>query len=121
MFNAYDMKTKFNPAHHLFRKAIMQDSPAIEPNPAIAERLNYYYTFKQPTRKLYSNSFAGMFVWLFSLKGVGLKAGFVSACLAYFLFVGNIKNNVGLQDLSDTCQVHQMLIDTNYLAKDTCK
>ena len=115
------MKTKFDSTHHLFRKAVLHDNPAIEPNPAIAERLNYYYTLKQPTRKLYSNSFSGMFVWMFSSKGAGLKAGFVSVCLSYFLFVGNIKNNSGYQELSDTCMVHQMLVDTSYLAKDTCK
>ena len=115
------MKTKFSPIDNMFRKSVHQDNPAIEPDPAIAERLNYYYSLKQPARKLHANSFGGMFIWLFSLKSAGFKAGFVSVCLAYFLFVGDIKNNTGIPEMSDTCQVHSLLVDTSYMAKDTCK
>lgn len=107
--------------HQLFRKSVAQDNPAIEPNPALAEGLHYYYTIKQPTRNVHRNSFSGMFVWLLSMKGAGFKAGIASVCLLYFVFVGNIKNSSSIQDISDTCQVHQMLVDSSYLAKDTCK
>lgn len=107
--------------HQLLRKSIAQDNPAIGPDQAIIERLNYYYTLKQPKRKIHTNSFTGMFVWLFSIKSAGLKAGIVSVSLAYFLFVGNIRNNSSLQETPDTCQIHQMLVDSSYIAKDTCK
>ena len=115
------MKAKLNPGDNLFRKAVQHDNPGIEPNTAIAERLNYHYTLKQPTRKLYANSFAGMFVWLLSFKNIGIKASFLSICLAYFLFVGNIKTGSGIPELSDTCQVHQLFVDTAFMVKDTSR
>jgi len=52
---------------------------------------------------------------------MGVKAGFVSACLAYFLFFGNIRNNSAIRDVNGTYQMQQLLVDTNYVAKDTCK
>lgn len=115
------MKANSHKNDQLFRKSVNNDNPAIEPHPALAERLNYYYTLKQPTRKVHANSFAGMITWLFSLKSITLKTSLASFCLAYFLFVGNIKNNSNVQGLSDTCQIHQTLADSSYMAKDTCK
>jgi len=115
------MKSKYNPTDNLFRKATNLDNPSISPDPSTIERLNYYYSLKQPMRKLHANSFSGMFLWLFSIKGVGVKAGFVSVCLTYFLFMGNIKNNPGLPETSDTCQIRSLLVDTSYVVKDTCR
>ncbi len=115
------MKAHAHSNDQLFRKSITHDNPAIEPNPALAERLNYYYALKQPTRKVHANSFTGMAIWLFSIKGAGLKTSILSICLAYFFFVGNITNNSRVKELSDTCQIQQMLVDSSYMAKDTCK
>jgi hypothetical protein len=115
------MKTNFSSSDHLFRKAVNNDHPNIEPDAAIAERLNYYYSLKQPGRKLHANSFSGMIVWLLSVKSMGLKAGFVSLGLAYFLFLGNIKSSSEIPGASDTCQIHSLLVDSSYVAKDTCK
>ncbi|HEY4786001.1 MAG TPA: hypothetical protein VIH57_08125 [Bacteroidales bacterium] len=115
------MKTNLDPTDRLFRKAITSDHPGIEADKAIADRLNYYFMIKRSGKRLQANSFSGMFLWLFSLKGMGVKAGFVSACLAYFLFFGNIRNNSAIRDVNGTYQMQQLLVDTNYVAKDTCK
>jgi hypothetical protein len=115
------MNHKSDHIHHLLRNAVMRDQPQIEPDKTLGERLNYYYMLKRPSQKVRSNSFSGMFFWLFSLKSVGFKAGVASFCLAYFLFFGHIKNNPGRQELADTIQIHQALVDTNYVVKDTCK
>jgi hypothetical protein len=115
------MKNYNSPNDGLFRNAIMRDIAGIEPDKAIGQRLSYYYSVKQPMRKVHANSFAEIFLWLFSWKSMGLKAGFISVCLVYALFVGNIKNNGHANNLSDTCRVHSLLVDSNYIAKDTCK
>jgi hypothetical protein len=100
---------------------VSSDNPGIEPNKAIEERLNHYFMIKQPSRKIHMNSFGGMLVWLFSMKSLGFKASLVSACLAYFLFFGNIKNNPSNPGYSDSCQIHTLVADTNLIVKDTCK
>ena len=87
------MKYKFSHIDDLFVSAVTNDNPGIKPNKAIEERLNYYYMIKQPTSKTHMNSFSGMFIWLFSMKSFGFKASVASACIVYFLFLGNIKNN----------------------------
>lgn len=115
------MKARFSPSDDLFRKAVNHDSPGIEPDAAISERLNYYYTLKQPIRKLHANSFIGVVIWLFSLKNMGFKAGFVSLGLVYFLFFGNIKNSSEVPGASDNNQIQSLLVDSSYMAKDTCK
>ncbi len=115
------MKNKFGHTDDLFRNIVMNDNPGIKPIKAIEERLNYYYLLKQPTRKVHSNSFSGMFIWLFSMKSLGLKTSFISAGLAYLLFFGNIKNNPSNPGYSDSCQIHTLVADTNFTVKDTCK
>lgn len=105
----------------LFRNIVIKDNPGIDPERAVGERLNYYFLMKKSTHKVHSNSFEGLFIWIFSLKALGLKAGFVSACLAYFLFLGNINTKTVNQQYSDTCQLNTVAIDTNYMVKDTCK
>jgi hypothetical protein len=115
------MKNYNRPNNSFFRNAIKYDTPDIQPDRAIEQRLNYYYSLKQPMRKVHANSFVGMFLWLLSWKSIGLKAGFVSVCLVYMLFIGNMRNNTDTNKLSDTCQIHQLLVDTNYIVKDTCK
>lgn len=115
------MRTRFDHTNKLFREILSKDDPGIKPDKAIAERLNYSYLLKQPYRKVHMNSFAGMFVWLFSMKNFGIKASLVSICLLYFLFLGNMNNNEQNQNLSDTSQVSSAVIDTFSLTKDSCK
>jgi hypothetical protein len=115
------MKNKFNHTNYLFSNAIKADMADLKPNKAIEERLNYYFMLKRSSHKVHSNSFSGMFVWLLSLKGLGIKAGFATICLTYCLFFGNIKDNNNIPQFSDTCQITPQLVDSFYLAKDSCK
>jgi hypothetical protein len=115
------MKNKLSHDENLLRSTVSNDNPGIKPNKAIEERLNYYYTIKQPNREIHMNSFGGMFIWLFSMKSLGLKASFISAGLAYLLFFGNIKNDPSNPGYSDSCQIHTLVADTNFIVKDTCK
>ena len=112
---------KYTNTYHLFRKSILKDNPDIEPDKAIEGRLNYYFLMKKSSHKVHSNSFAGVLIWLFSMKALGLKAGFATVCLAYFLFLGNINTKTVHQQYSDTCQLNTLAVDTNYMVKDTCK
>lgn len=105
----------------MFRNSILKDNPGIEPDKAIEDRLNYYFLMKKSSHKVHSNSFEGVFIWLFSLKALGLKAGFATVCLAYFLFLGNMNTKTVNQQYSDTCQLNTLAVDTNFIAKDTCK
>lgn len=106
----------------LFRKAIVADCPDLKPDRNIESNLNYYFMLKNPSRKVQSNSFVGLLVWLISFKDIGLKAGFASACLAGFLFFGSIKNEGNVQYPHDTCQVSTpLLVDTFYTTQDSCK
>jgi|ERR1035437_3918212 hypothetical protein len=115
------MRTRFDHSNKLFREIISGDNPDIKPDKAIEERLNYYYLLKQPHRKVHMNSFAGMFVWLFSMKSFGVKASLISVCLLYFLFLGNMNNNNQSQNSSDTSQISSAAIDTFSLTKDSCR
>jgi hypothetical protein len=115
------MKNILNRREQLFRKAVTYDNPNISADKAIEERLNYYFSLKQPRSKIHMNSFSGMFLWIFSIKSMGFKASLASVVLAYFLFFGNIKNGSDSRNYSDTCRIHTLLADTNYLVKDTCK
>jgi hypothetical protein len=112
---------KYTGNDQLFRNSMMKDNPHIEPDKAIEYRLNHYFLMKRSSHKVHSNSFEGLFVWIFSLKSLGLKAGFATVCLAYFLFIGNINTKTVNQQFSDTCQVNTVAVDTNYMVKDTCK
>lgn len=115
------MRTRFDQPSKLFREIVSKDHPDIKPDKAIAERLNYYYLLKQPHRRVHMNSFAGMFVWLFSLKSIGIKASLISVCFLYFLLLGNVSNQNQNQKLSDTSQVSAAVIDTFSLSIDSCK
>jgi hypothetical protein len=115
------MKTRFNLSNRLFKEIISGDNPDIKPDKAIEERLNYYYLLKQPQRKVQMNSFTGMFVWLFSMKSFGIKAGLVSVCFFYFLFLGNMNHNDQSQNYSDTSHISSAVIDTFSLTKDSCR
>ena len=106
---------------HLFRNSIINDNQGIEPDKSIEDRLNNYFLMKKSSHKVHSNSFAGVLIWLFSLKTLGLKAGFATVCLAYFLFLGNMNTKTVHQQYSDTCQLNTLTVDTNYMVKDTCK
>jgi hypothetical protein len=114
------MKNKFSHNENLYRSALSSDEPGIRPDQAIVERLNYYYSLKQAGHKLHMNSFSGMFVWLFSLKSLGLKASLASVCLGYMLFFGNIKKSPDDFKYSDSCQINTLVVDTNFTFKDTC-
>ena len=113
------MKKEFYTTDEMLRRIIMADKPAIEPDKGIQDRLNYYYMLKQPSRKVHTNSFAGNLSEVFSFKNIGLKASFASVVLVGALFFGNIKNHTNVQVLSDTCHISPILVDSNYLAKDT--
>lgn len=115
------MKPTSNFTNNLFRRSITTDNPDIKPNKGIEERLNYHFLLKQPRQRVHTNSFTGMFFWLFSLKSLGFKASLVSACLLYFLFIGNINEQRQNEQFTDTCQVSKTAVDTFYMSKDSCK
>ncbi len=115
------MRIRFDHRNKLFREIISRDNPDIKPDKTIEERLNYYYLLKQPHRKVHMNSFAGMFVWLFSMKSFGVKASLVSVCLLYFLFLGNMNNTDQHKNDSNINRISSTAIDTFCLTKDSCR
>ena len=114
------MKNKFSQNENFLRNAIINDAPGIQPEKAIAERLHYHFLITHPFRRVYLNSFTGMFSWIFSLKNIGFKASLASACLAYLLLFGNIDKNSDGSKFSDGFQINTLAIDTNFTFKDTC-
>ena len=115
-----NMKNKYSHNENLLRNALLSDVPGISPDKAIAERLNYHFLLTHPFRRVYLNSFAGMFSWIFSLKNFGFKASLASALLAYMLLFGNIKNNSDGSKFTDGYQINTLAVDTNFTFKDTC-
>ena len=103
----------------VFRNALANDHPSVEPRTGTVDRLNYYYTIKQPRQRVHTNSAAAMVTWLFSSDSLGLKAGVVTACLAGCLIWGNVKNVQPLVILADTCHVNTHVCDSNLMVKDT--
>jgi hypothetical protein len=103
-----------------FKRIIRNDNPKISPDPAISERLNYHFLLKSPMQKIYSNSFAGFFIWLLSFKNIALKIGIAAVLFSLFLFQNQITDNPSTI-LGDTTSNQIQLVDTNYIYKDTCR
>lgn len=103
----------------LFSKAVQMDNPSIIPDPAIDKRINYYFNLQHSRQKIHSNSFSGIFGWIFSSNALVFKAGF--AVLTFvFLFIKSpvMENNSVIT--SDTCASKSVLVDTGFVVRDTC-
>ena len=100
------------------------DSVGCSPQSSVKSRLNYTFMLKQSQNQIHQNSFAGLFVWIFSFKNIPVKAAMVSAILFFSVFsyqqkTGNT-NGTGIDSASmsvipfnlDTLNNHPFRSDT---------
>jgi hypothetical protein len=113
------MIRKISTLDFLLHKTTINDCPEITPNPAVEDRLIYYFLLKQPAKKIKSNSIISITNWAFSLKGIALKTSIATACLVGALFMSNIRQSSNINIMPDSCQISPIIVDSNYLAKDT--
>ena len=104
----------------LLKEIIGNDNPGITPNPSIEERLNYYYMLHKQKKKIYSNSFGGIFTWFFSGKNIIMKTGFAMFFISFFIFKTQFINPTD-HSLSNRGFNNSQIVDTNFVTKDTCR
>jgi hypothetical protein len=103
----------------LLKKAVISDSPAITPDVAIEQRLNYYFNLQHSRQKIHSNGFSGFFAWIFSTQALIFKTSFV-VMAALFLFIKSPVTQNQSINAHDTCMSRTTVVDTNSVVKDTC-
>jgi hypothetical protein len=103
----------------IFKKIIEADQIPVTPNPAIEERVNYYYRLQHSRHKVHSNSFAGCLGWILSGKALILKTGLAIAAAVFFMVKSPVIQNTSVIT-ADTCTHKVLLTDTNTMVKDTC-
>lgn len=113
------MKSARHTFDEMLRSSIENDSLDIIPDKAIEQRLQYHFMLKNGVYKVRANSFASFACWLFSVQSLGIKTTLVSVCMVGMLLRGNFHSSSKINRTTDTCQVFPMLVDSNYLAKDS--
>ncbi|HZL09079.1 MAG TPA: hypothetical protein VFC65_03710 [Prolixibacteraceae bacterium] len=71
--------------HEQMFAELLQNDQVGEPKLSVEDRLMYSFLLKNSQSKVKQNSFVHFFGWLFSLQGMGLKAGLVSVVLVFSL------------------------------------
>ena len=104
-----------------FRHLITNDPLKMEADKSIEQRINYAFMLQSPARKIHANSFDSFFSFLISFKQLGLKTAFATVLLFCFLYAGNFQSHNSSIQLADSCKVKSLVVDSNYMAKDTCK
>ena len=112
---------KNNFSDEILNRVIPGDNPGIEPNPSIIHRLNYHFLMKNSSSPVKKNSMLPFFGSFMMIKSFGIKAGLASAIIASFLFVNRINNHQVYSSGMDTCSRQSLMVDTNYMIKDSCK
>jgi hypothetical protein len=113
------MNIKHFRSSDLFKKAVQSDIPAIAPDAAIEQRLNYYFNLQHSRQKIHANGFSGFFGWIFSTQALIFKTGFI-VIAALFLFIKSPVTQDQSINTLDTCISRTTVVDTNSVVKDTC-
>lgn len=103
-----------------FHKIISVDNPSITPDPAVLHRLQYRLLLKNSHRQVKQNALLPFLGVMFT-SHVGMKAGLATVILASILFVGKINDHQVNSAYTDSCALHSMMVDTNYMVKDSCR
>ena len=106
---------------NLMRKLIAADQPDIKPDPAIVQRLQYQLLLKNSRHVVHQNSLLPYLGNLLLFKSMGMKAGLTAILLVGFLFVGKINDHPIGTGYSDSCSIHSLVVDSNYMIKDSCR
>ena len=98
-------------------KLIRQDYVG-RPAPGVEDRLKYAFMLKSAQYKTRQNSFGGFFVWVFSMKGLGIKTAVASLLLAFVMLKPDI--NTGSSTAPDTSRGNQILVvDSTFFQANT--
>lgn len=110
--------TLFPNDKHLHK--IMHSDRAPMPGHNLEARLNYHFLLKHSSNKIHSNSFAGFLGWLISGKSIAIKTALGVVVAGFFMLKSPITTPYG-KNSADTCRNSILLVDTNFLVKDTCR
>jgi hypothetical protein len=114
------MNSKHIYNNNIFKKAVISDNPAIEPDAAIKHRLGYYFNLQHSRHKVHSNSFTGLFSWIFSSQSLVFKSG-LAIVMLFFLFLKTpvMDNNSSIINGGNNT-TNISVADTNAISIDTC-
>lgn len=120
MQSFFDSKSGYETARKQLprlRKAVAEDQPGMEPDPAIRLRLVNAMQLKPKQTRVAKSSFADFFLHLFSPQHIGMKAAMATVVIAFSLWFGNHSATSVDAPGSDTARQYT---DTSFNAwKDT--
>ncbi len=93
----------------LFAELLLNDRVGT-PDPAIEDRLMYFFLLKSGASKPRQNSFASFFGWLFSVQSLGLKTGLVSVILFFSVMNSQISIESGTVTATDSLFTKRVLV-----------
>ena len=89
---------------------LIQNDRIGNPNPHIENRLMYTFLLRNSNSNLRKNSFAGFPGWLFSFKGIGVKAAALSLLLFFSLMNVKFQQKQNFSGSCDSTFVEKALV-----------
>ncbi len=101
-------------------KQIIQTDQISGPAPDVKQRLDHAFMARSASYPVRQNSFSGLFTWLFSLQGLGVKTTIAAFCLGFFLMNNNFDISSGTTFPLDSIHVSQSIeIDSSLIIPST--